>query len=79
MTLAWRYFKVSLLIRLLHTKFLVNGALFGKRYYRVLIGNHRLVALLSFDDLEGHVKVISVCHFHVQYLRHWQAFASRGL
>jgi len=35
----WRYFKV---IWLFHVKFLVNGALYGKCYYRVLIGNHTL-------------------------------------
>jgi len=32
----WRYFKV---IRLFHIKFLVNGAWYGKNYYRLLIGN----------------------------------------
>jgi len=35
----WRYFKV---IKEFHVKFLVNGALYGKSYYRVLIGNHTL-------------------------------------
>jgi len=33
----WRYFKV---IRLFDIKFLVNGAWYGKRYYRLLIGSH---------------------------------------
>ena len=35
----WRYFKV---IKLFHIKFLVNGALYGRSYYKVLIGNHAL-------------------------------------
>jgi len=41
MTLA--YFKV---IKLFHIKFVANGALYGKSYYRVLIGNHTL----AFDQ-----------------------------
>ena len=54
----WRYFKV---IRLFHIKFLVNGALYGKSCYRVLIGNHTVVSIgANFDDLERHLKVISV-------------------
>ena len=36
----WRYFKA---IKLFHIKFLVNGALYGRSYYKVLIGNHALV------------------------------------
>jgi len=33
---------ISKVIKLFHIKFLVNGALYGKSYYRVLIGNHTL-------------------------------------
>jgi len=63
----WRYFKV---IKLFHIKFLVNGALCGKSYYRVLIGNHTL----AFDwwhfwwpwsTFEGHFSLC--CHFHVYF------------
>jgi len=76
----WRYFKV---IKLFHIKFLLlNGALCGKSYYRVLIGNHTL----AFDSchfwwpwstLESHFSL--VCHFHVYFSNLWQAFGSRGL
>jgi len=45
---------------LIHIKFLVNGALYGKSYYRVLIGSHILAFdWYHFDDLEVHLKVIS--------------------
>ena len=37
LSMIWRNFKVS---GLFHVKFLVNGALYGKSYYRLLIGNH---------------------------------------
>jgi len=52
----WRYF-----IRLFHIKFLVNGAWYGKSYYRLRIRNHALLSIgVNFDDLEGHLKVISI-------------------
>jgi len=75
----WRYFKV---IKPFHIKFLVNGALYGKSYCTVLIGNHTL----AFDwchfwwpwsTFEGHSS--QGCHFHVHFSNLWQAFASRGL
>ena len=75
----WRYYKV---IRLFHIKFLVNGALYGRSYYKLLIGNHAL----AFDwchfwwpwsTFEGHFSL--VCHFHVHFSNLWHAFASRGL
>ena len=75
----WKYFKV---IKLFHIKFLINGALYGKSYYKVLIGNHTL----AFDwchfwwpwsTFEGHFSLS--CHFHVHFGNLWQAFASRGL
>ena len=49
------------LIRLFHIKFLVNCVLYAKSYYRVpkeII--HQLSIGATFDDLEGHSKVISV-------------------
>jgi len=75
----WRYFKV---IRLFHIKFLVNGAWYGKSYYRVLIGNHTLAFVWCYfwwpwSTFECHFSL--GYHFHVHYLRNWQAFASRGL
>jgi len=75
----WRYFKV---IRLFHIKFLVNGALYGKSDYRVLIRNHTL----AFDwchfwwpwsTFEGHFSL--GYHFHVHFSNRWKAIASRGL
>jgi len=74
-----RYFRV---IKLFHIKFLENGALHGKSYCRVLIGNHTL----AFDwwhfwwpwsTFEGHFRL--GCHFYVHFSNLWQAFASRGL
>jgi len=70
----WRYFKV---IRLFHIKFLVNGALYGKSYYRVLIGNHTLVFdwchfWWPWSLFEGHFSL--GCHFHVHFSNLWQAF-----
>ena len=65
----WRYCKV---IRLFNIKFLVNGAWYGKSYYRLLTGNHTL----AFDwchfwwpwrTSESHFSLD--CHFHDQYLR----------
>ena len=61
---------------------LVDCALYGKRYYRVLIGNHTL----AFDwchfwwpwsTFEGHFSL--GCHFHVHFSNLCLAFASRGL
>ena len=58
----WQYFKV---IRLFHIKFLINGALYGKSYYRVLIGN----CTLAFDwchfwwpwrTFEGHFSMVVI-------------------
>jgi len=77
--LPWRYFKV---IKLFYIKFLVNGALYGKSDYTVLIGKYTL----AFDrchfwwpwsTFEGHFSL--GCHFHVHFSYPWQAFASRGL
>ena len=74
----WRYFKV---IKLFHIQFLINGALYGRSYSKVLIGNHAL----AFDwchfwwpwsTFEGHFSL--VCHVHVHYSNPWHAFASRG-
>jgi len=65
-----------------HLKFLVNGAWYGKSYYRLLIGNHTL----AFDwchfwwhwkAFEGHFNLD--CHFHVHFSNLWRTFASRGL
>jgi len=75
----WAYFKV---IGLFHIKFLKNGAWYGKRYYRQLIGNHTL----AFDwchfwwpwsTFESHFSL--GCHFHVHFSNPWHAFASHGL
>ena len=34
--------------------------IYGKSYYRQLIGNHTQLSIgATFDDLEGHLKVIS--------------------
>jgi len=77
----WRYFKA---IKLFHIQFLVNGALYGRSYYKVLIGNHTL----AFDwwnfwwpwsAFEGHFSL--VCHFHIHFSNPWSwlAFALRGL
>jgi len=75
----WRYFKI---IKLFHIKFLVNGALYGKSDYRVLIVNHTLVfdwchVWWLWSTFEGHFSL--VCHFHVHFCNLWHAFASRGL
>jgi len=75
----WRYFKV---IKLFHIKFLVNGALYSRSYYKVLIGNYALVFdwchfWWPWSTFEGHFSL--VCHFHVHLSNPWLAFASRGL
>jgi len=69
----WRYINV---IRLFHIKFLffVKGVWYGKSDYELLIGNHtralnfRLVPC-TFDDLEGHLKVISVYMYRLSFSR----------
>jgi len=56
----WPYFKV---IRLFHIKFLVNGVWYGESYCRLPNGNHTVHELsisATFDNLEGHLKVVSV-------------------
>jgi len=68
MTLAiFQLFKV---IKLFHIEFLVNCALYGKSYYRGLLGNHTL----AFDwchfwwplgTFEGHFSL--GCHFHIDF------------
>ena len=75
----WRYFKV---IRLFHIKFLVNGALYGKSYNRVLIGNHTLALdwchfWWPWSTFQDHFSL--GCHFCVHFSNLWHAFASRGL
>jgi len=79
MSMTWRYFKV---IKLFYIKFLVNGALYGKSYYRVLIGNHTLAfdwchVWRPWSTFEGHFSLI--CHFHVHFSNRWPAFASHGV
>ena len=65
----WRYFKV---IRLFRIKFLVNGAWYGKSYYRL---RNRTLAFdwchfwWPWRTSEGHFSL--GCHFHVQYVRNY--------
>ena len=71
----WRCFKV---IRLFYIKFLVNGALYGKSYYWLLIGNHTLASdwchfRWPLRIFEGHFSDTS------NFSNLWQTFASRGL
>ena len=75
----WRYFKV---IKVFHIKLIVNGALYGKSYCTVLIGNHTL----AFDrchfwwpwsTFEGNFRL--GWHFHVHFCNRWQVIASRDL
>jgi len=67
----WRHFEV---IKLFHIKFLVNSTLYGKSYYRVLIGNHTL-ALDScyfwwpWSTFEGNLSL--GCHFYVHFSNLW--------
>ena len=74
----WAYFKV---IGLFHIKFFKNGVWYGKRYYRLLIGNHTL----AFDwchfwwPWSTFVHFSLGCHFHVHFSNPWHAFASHGL
>jgi len=75
----WPYFKV---IRLFHIKFLVNGALYGKSYNRVLIGNYTLALdwchfWWPWSIFEGHFSL--GCNFHAHFSNLWHDFASRGL
>jgi len=75
----WPYFKV---IGLFHIKFLVNGALYGKSYYRLLIGNHTLAFdwchfWWNWSTFEGHFSL--GCHFHVHLSNVCLAFTLRGL
>ena len=76
----WWYFKVIIPFLI---KFLINCALYGKSYYRVLIGNHTLAAFdwchfwWPWSTFEGHFSL--GCHFCVHFCNLWQAFASRGL
>jgi len=72
----WRYFKV---IRLFHSKFLANAALYGKTYYRVRWGNHAVAVdwchfWQLWNTFEG--RFSPSCHFHVHFSNRWQAFVS---
>jgi len=75
----WAYFKVT---GLFHIKFLKNGVWYGKRYYRLLIGNHTLTFdwchfCWPWSTFEGHFSL--GCHFHVHFSNPWHAIASHGL
>jgi len=78
-TLRLCYFKI---IGMFHIKFLKNGVWYGKSYYRLLIGNHRLAFdwchfWWNWSTFEGHFSL--GCHFHVHFSNPWHAFASHCL
>jgi len=75
----WAYFKV---IGLFHIKFLKNGVLYGKSYYKLLIANHTLALDWCYfwwpwSTFEGHFSLS--CHFRVHFSNPWHAFTSHGL
>jgi len=75
----WAYFKVT---GLFHIRFLQNGVWYGKSYYSLLIGNHRLPLdwchfWWPWSTFEGHFSL--GCRFCVHFSNPWHAFASHGL